>query len=268
MRSNCGTIEEPINKMTVKTLFGTVVSLFSLRAHAEETDPTNDGGEDNTSAPTINYEDLISKARKEEKEKQYKTIEKLKGQVTTLTEQHNNDLLKIADLEKKLEVANDKLSKTGDNDSEAVKTLKTEVSTLSKEKADLEKKVADLEKNKPVSREEVEAEVRAELEAQYEVRAYKAEKMAELKDEILVPELVIGDTKEAIDASIQVALDRSKEIAEKLGKKPAQQKRTPKSPSNPDVSTVQDNQYSYDYLASLNPASKEYAEVRKQLGLR
>lgn len=268
MRSNCGTIEEPINKMTVKTLFGAVVSLFSLRAYAEESDPnkSDEGGEDNTPAPTINYEDLISKARKEEKEKQYKTIEKLKGQVTTLTEQHNNDLLKIADLEKKLEVANEKLSKTGDNDSEAVKTLKGEVSTLVKEKADLEKKVADLEKNKPVSREELETEIRAELEAQYEVRAYKAEKMAELKDEILVPELVMGDTKEAIDASIQVALERSKEITEKLGVK--KQKRTPSNPSNPDVSHVQDSKYSYEYLASLNPASKEYAEVRKQLGLR
>lgn len=271
MRSNCGIIEEPINRKTVKTLFGTVVSLFSLRAYAEENDPNDNGGDDpNKSAPTINYEDLISKARKEEKEKQYKAIEKLKGQVNTLTEQHNNDLLRIADLEKKLEEANAKLSKTGDNDSEAVKTLKGEVSTLTKEKADLEKKVADLEKNKPVSREEIEAEIRAELEAEYEVKTYKAEKMAELKDEILVPELVMGDTKEAIDASIKVALDRSKEIAEKLGKKtaPQQQKRTPKSPSNPDVSHVQDSQYSYEYLASLNPASKEYAEVRKQLGLR
>lgn len=270
MRSNCGIIEEAMNRNTVKTLFGAVVSHFSLKAHAEENDPNNEGGnEDPKSAPTtINYEDLISKARKEEKEKQYKTIEKLKSQVNTLTEQHNNDLLRIADLEKKLEEANAKLAKTGDGDSEAVKTLKGEVSTLTKEKADLEKKVADLEQKKPVSREEVEAEVRAELEAEYEVRTYKAEKMAELKDDILVPELVMGDTKEAIDASIKVALDRSKEIAEKLGIKSTTQKRTPKSPSNPDVSHVQDNKYSYDYLASLDPASKEYAEVRKQLGLR
>lgn len=267
MRSKCGSIEELTNKTTVKSLFGAVISLFSVRAFAEEADPnTDDGGE--PTKPSINYEDLIAKARKEEKDKQYKTIEKLKTQNNTLTEQHNNDLLKIADLEEKLKVANEKLSKTGDSDSEAVKTLKSEVSTLTKEKSDLEKKVADLEKNKPVSREEVEAEVRAELEAEYEVKTYKAEKLAEHKDDLYVPELVMGDTKEAIDASLQVALARSKEIAEKLGVSNGTKKRTPKTPNNPDVSHVQDNQYSYEYLASLDPASKEYAEVRQKLGLR
>lgn len=268
MRSKRGIIEEAINKKTKKTLFGGLVSKISLRAFAQEKDHSDNGGESVTEpkTPTINYEDLIAKARKEEKEKQYKTIEKLKGQVETLTKQHNDDLLKIASLEQRAEQAEDKLSKAGDGDSEAVKTLKTELSTLKKEKEDLEKKVQEFEKQTPVNREEVEKEVRAELEAQYEVRAYKAEKMAELKDEILVPELVMGTTKEEIDASIQIALGRSKEIMERVGGKP--QKRTPKTPTNPDVSTIQDSKYSFDYLATLNPASKEYAEVRKHLGLR
>ena len=127
-----------------------------------------------------------------------------------------------------------------------------------------------LKENKPVSREEIETEVRAELEKEYEVKTYKAEKMAELKNDILVPELVMGTTKEEIDASIQSALTRSAEIKKSLGidgeKKP--QKRTPKSPANPSVSGIQDKNISMEYLASLDVASPEYAEVRKQLGLK
>ena len=109
MRKECGSIVEPISKTPiVKTLFGEIVSKISLKAFAEETEGDNsdeNGGEESKSTPTINYEDLIAKARKEEKEKQYKTIEKLKGQVDTLTKQHNDDLIAKADLEKKLEEA-------------------------------------------------------------------------------------------------------------------------------------------------------------------
>ena len=270
MRKNRGIIAGMSNEAIKK-----VIEAISLRAFADEgADPDDnsgaDGGEGAKTTPTINYEDLIAKARKEEKEKQYKTIEKLKGQIATLTEQHNNDLLVKADLEKQLKEANDKLTTAGSGDSEEVKTLKETIKSLEKDKADLDKKVKDYEASKPVSREEVEAEVRAELEAEYEVKTYKATKMAELKDDILVPELVMGTTKEEIDASIQSALDRSAEIKKNLGistdKK--QTKRTPKSPANPSVSSVQDNEVSLERLATMDVRSKEYAELRKQLGLR
>ena len=270
MRKNRGIIAGMSNEAIKK-----VIEAISLRAFADEgADPDDnsgaDGGEGAKTTPTINYEDLIAKARKEEKEKQYKTIEKLKGQIATLTEQHNNDLLVKADLEKQLKEANDKLTTAGSGDSEEVKTLKETIKSLEKDKADLDKKVKDYEASKPVSREEVEAEVRAELEAEYEVKTYKATKMAELKDDILVPELVMGTTKEEIDASIQSALDRSAEIKKNLGistdKK--QTKRTPKSPANPSVSSVQDSEVSLERLATMDVRSKEYAELRKQLGLR
>ena len=270
MRKNCGIIAGMSNEK-IKHL----IEAISLKAFADEggsgDDPDDSaGGDGGVKTPTINYEDLIAKARKEEKEKQYKTIEKLKGQIATLTEQHNNDLLVKADLEKQLKEANDKLTTAGSGDSEEVKTLKETIKTLEKDKADLDKKVKDYEANKPVSREEVEAEVRAELEAEYEVKTYKATKMAELKDDILVPELVMGTTKEEIDASIQSALDRSAEIKKNLGistdKK--QTKRTPKSPANPSVSSVQDSEVSLERLATMDVRSKEYAELRKQLGLR
>ena len=277
MRKNCGIIAEKGNEVIKK-----IIETLSFRAFADEggeagddpsnTDDQSEGDEDSKGKKhqIINYEDLIAKARREEKEKQYKTIDKLKGQVSTLTEQHNNDLLVIAGLKEDLKEANEKLTKAGSGDSEEVKTLKDTLKSLEKDKEDLEKKVTKLEENKPVSREEVEAEVRAELEAEYEVKTYKAEKMAELKDDILVPELVMGTTKEEIDASIQSALDRSAEIKKNLGisETTKKTKRTPKTPSNPSISKVQDKEYSMEYLASLDVSSEEYKEVRKQLGLR
>lgn len=266
MGKNCGIIAGMSNEAIKK-----IIEIMSLRAFADDGEK-GENPEDNVSGvtPSINYEDLIAKARKEEKEKQYKTIEKLKAQIDTLTKQHNDDLLKIADLEKKLQDSNEKLTKAGSGDSEEVKTLKETIKTLEKDKDELDKKVKDYEAKKPVSREEVEAEVREELEAEYEVKTYKATKMAELKDDILVPELVFGNTKEEIDASIQSALDRSAEIKKNLGinadNKPS--KRTPKSPANPSVNKVQDTQVSLERLATMDVRSPEYAELRKQLNLR
>ena len=266
MRKNRGIIVEKRNENIKKRLIET----FSLKVFAEE--PNNDEPNNEPSGeptPTINYEDLIAKARREEKEKQYKTIEKLKTQVNTLTEQHNGDLLKVADLDKQLKEAKDKLTTASSGDTEEIKTLKATINTLNGEKEELDKKVKEFESRKPVSREEVEAELRAELEAEYEVKTYKATKMMELKDDILVPELVMGSTKEEIDASIQSALERSAKIKESLGiTKDGKQKRTPKTPSNPSVSGIQDKEISLEYLASLDVSSPEYAKVRKQLGLK
>lgn len=267
MRKNCGIIAEMSNGAIKK-----LIEAVTFKAFADEGDNNTDnntGGDDGVKTPTINYEDLIAKARKEEKEKQYKTIEKLKGQIDTLTKQHNDDLLVKADLEKQLQDANEKLTKAGSGDSEEVKTLKETIKALEKDKEALDKKVKEYEEHKPVNREEVEAEVRAELEAEYEVRTYKAEKMAELKDDILVPELVFGNTKEEIDASIQNALERSTEIKKNLGiSGNKQNKRTPKSPANPSISGLQDTQVSIERLATMDVRSPEYAELRKQLNLR
>ena len=271
--TNCNNVimEKSFN---FKDFFPTIPKLFALRVHADEEggadpEPSNKEGNE-PPKPTINYEDLISKARAEEKSKQYNTIKKLKGQIDTLTNQHNDDLLKIGQLEKDLETANKKLETSGQGDSEEVNTLKKEIEDLNKDKKSLTKKLEDLEKN-TIPREELENEIRTELEAEYATKTYKAEKMAELKDDILVPELVMGSTKEEIDASIEVALAKSKEIREKLGitegsKSP--QGRTPKTPSSPSVSGIQNSQFSEDYIASLDVRSPEYAEFRKQIGLR
>lgn len=260
-----------------------VIERVTIRAFADTAGGDGGDSNDNTGGeggekqtPTLNYEDLIAKARREEKEKQYKTIERLKQQVTTLTQQHNDDLIAVAEVKEQLQAANDKLTSASKGDSEEVNTLKQTVKDLEKAKSDLEAKIKEYEDNKPQSREEIEKEVRAELEAEYEVKTYKAEKMAELKDQLLVPELVSGDTKEDIDKSIEAALERSKQIRASLGlsddggkkKQTTTNKRTPKSPANPSSGGTEGKEISMDYLASLDVRSPEYAEVRKQLGLR
>ena len=267
MRKNSDIIVEMTNE-TIKKF----IEKVSLRAFADEgntdtnTNSDDNKDDDSSKGPTINYEDLIAKARKEEKDKQYKTIEKLKTQINSLTNQHNDDLLKIAGIEEDLAKANEKLTTVGNGDSEEVKTLKETLNSLTKDKEELEKKVKHFEENKPLSREEIETSVREELEKEYEVKTYKATKMAELKDEILVPELVFGSTKEEIDNSIQQALERSAEIKKSLGV--TGNKRTPKTSTNPSVSGVQDKSISLEHFASLDVRSPEYAEARKKLGLR
>lgn len=273
MTKKCGIIVGPMSKEAiVRKLFGGL----TLKAFAEEK-PKDEGGEGGEGTepkpqPAMNFEDLIQKARKEEKDKQYKRIEKLQTQVNTLTEQHNTDLLEKAELEKKLKEAQDKLKTAGQGDSEEIKTLKTEIDTLTKDKKALEDKVAEFEKQKPVDRDEVEKEVRGQLEKEYEVKAHKAQILAEHKEDLLLPELVFGETVEELDKNLETALTRSEEIRKTLGvgdnKDPKKQKRTPKTPTNPSSSKIQDEEYSLDYLASLDPSSPEYKEVRKKLGLR
>lgn len=278
-RKYCGSIAG-FNTEKIKA----VIEKVALRAFADtasgdggsegDDDPTGgDGGSSKNT--TINYEDLIAKARREEKEKQYKNVERLKSQVNTLTEQHNTDLLTIAELQKQLQAANEKLTTAGSGDSEEIKTLKAAIKTLEGEKADLDKKVKDYEANKPQSREDIEKEVRSELEREYEVKTYKATKLAELKDQLLVPELVMGDSKEDIDTSIEAALARSEEIRKSLGisapnggdKPPKKEKRTPKSPSNPSGGNG-GKEVDLDYLSTLDVRSPEYAKLRQQMGLK
>ena len=266
MRMNRAIKVESKSAKIVKKPFGVIL------AYADEVDNStpNEGENNPTPAPTINYEDLISKARKEEKEKQYKTIEKLKSEKETLTQQHNEDLLKIAERDKTIEELKQKIASAGDNDSEAVKTLKDEIVKLNEEKKALETKLADFNNTEIVNRDDIVKEVRAELEAEYSIKEYKLEQMNAHKDEILVPELVIGDTKEAIDESIKSAIERSNAIRQQLGtnNQPQGNVGTPKNPTNPSMSALDKSKYSVEDIARLEPASKEYAELRKQLGLR
>lgn len=273
MKTNRGSIVE-VGREVIKSVIESKFPFVFFRAFADEgsnddnkqDNKGGEGDEPSKSAPVINYEDLIAKARKEEKDKQYKKIKKLEEDVASLTNGHNNDLLTIANLQQQLKDAEEKLTKTNSGDSEAVQTLKTQISTLETEKKNLEAKIAEYEKNPPVSQEEVEKKVRAELEAEYKVKNYRLTKLTELGEQILVPELVVGDTEEEIDKSIASAIERSNQIRKSLGIKDGEKKRTtPKS--NPSVSGAQDHTADFERLATMDVRSEEYAKLRKQLGL-
>lgn len=219
---------------------------------------------------TFNFEDLIKKARKEEKDKLYPKIKDLQTQNSALTEQHNSDLLRIAELEEELKEA--KESSNGSSESQKVTDLKKEVKQLKAEKKELEEKVSTLEAEPTVDENELRATIEQEYEEKFKVKEYRMEQLAKHTDDIFTPELVIGNTNEEIDASIQREIERSNEIKGRLGvtgnTSVNNQHRTPKSPSNPSVSRIQDSQLDLNSLATMDVNSPEYRELRKQLGLK
>lgn len=248
-----------INK---QSLIGRVFcGIFAKKVFAEEQqdDTTNQEGSESKS---VNFEDLIAKARSDEKKKHYKTIEDLKKQIATLTEQHNKDLLVVGDKDNIIADLQGKLKNSGSADT---KKFEEEIASLNATIATLKQQVGEYESKPVVKEEEVEQRVRTKLEAEYEVKLYKTQQLAEHKDDILVPELVFGETKEEIDTSIQAAITRSEEIKKSLGYT-GKQKRTPKTTS---PSTDEDgmSQVSIEQLASMDVKSPEYAELRKKLGL-
>lgn len=259
----------PLSNKAIATVFREAMSKVTKKVYAdEETTPAN--GQQTPPTPALNFEDLIQKARKEEKDKLYPKITALQTQVNTLTEQHNTDLLTIAGLKDQiaeLEKAN------GGSESETVKNLKEQIKTLEQDKKDLEKKIKEFEKIPVVNEDELRATIEQEFEDKFKVKEYRMEQLSKHKDDIFTPDLVIGNTNEEIDASIQRELERSKDIKEKLGytgvtTPPTQQARTPRTTSNPSVSKIQDSQLDLSKLATMDVRSPEYAQLRQQLGLK
>lgn len=263
----------------VKHSFLNTFKVLKVYADGEDVDtpepedtPEDDEGATGKKKPQINYEDLISKARADEKKKQFNKVKKLEEEKKDLVAKQNNLLIKNGELEATIADLEAKLAKAGEGDIPTVITLKDELAKVQSERDDLAKKLES--KADPVDEGELRKSIRAELDEEYKVKMHRLEVLSEHKDDLLVPELVTGNTIEDIDASLETALERSREIEEKLGggkkKKKSPQttpsKRTPKS--NPSIDDVQDTEYSLEYIASLDPRSPEYAEVRRKMGLK
>lgn len=234
-----------------------------------------EGGEGEPTEPTptstINYEDLIQKARKEEKEKQFKVIERLRTQVNTLTEQHNGDLLSLAEKDKEIASLNDKLTNSNSGDSEQVKTLKAELKEKDKEIKSLQAKIDEY--GEPVNVDELTEQIRGQFEQEYTVKEHRLQVLSDNKEQLLVPELVMGTTIEEIDNSLKSALERSEEIRKSLGVNGNTQQSNSGvnpniKPSNPSTSSIQTGSLDLDALAHMDVRSPEYAELRKKLNLR
>lgn len=199
-------------------------------------------------APQINYEDLISKARQEEKNKLYPQINALNDKVKALTEKSNAHLLTIGEKEAEIARLNDlvkSLEKGGD--SKEVSELKNEVSTL-------KATIADMEKN-TISREDLEAEIKAE----YEVKLYREQKLRDVDSSLV--DLVSGTTKEEIDQSVV----KAQEVYNNIQNKIMGSVSVPSA--NVSSNVMQVSNVNIEDIMKLDPRSPEYAQMRQQLGL-
>lgn len=235
-----------------------------LRAFADEGDNPNAEGEEKSKEPQVNFEVLIANARKEEKEKLYPRIKKLEDENKALVQTNNDNLLKLASVQKEI----DEL-KANNGESQKVKDLEAQLN-------DAQAEIKTLKESTPK-----EEEIRAKIEAEYEVKLYRNTKLTENSDKILAVfvDEVTGNTKEEIDASFEKAVEKTVNTKKQLGlldengnpidfKKPAHKKEDKKTPPVANPSVEGDDKFDMDYVQSLDPRSSEYAEFRKKLGLR
>lgn len=243
-------------KLTIKTF---LEGMF-LTVHAEEpttppaTPPT--GGTQtppaNTNTPpaptgTVNYEELIANARKEEKAKLYPEIDGLKKKV-------NDYVLVVGERDKtiaELTAENEKLKAENATLSEGAKAGKangTQNAELSAKVTTLEKLVVDWE-----------TKYNTDV-AQIKADSYRKEKIAGANGAI-IPELVTGNTPEEIDASFETAKARYAEIANQA----VGNVHIP--PANPSAQVLQTNMQQTSAVDIMNMSPEQYAEWRASSGL-
>lgn len=210
----------------------------------------------------INYEDLIAKARKEEKDKLYGQITDLQTKLKAMTKSNNENMLKAADVEGQLE-------KMRNNNAES-----EEVTNLRKQLADVQKEFENYKQSTPT-----EEALREKIEAEYEVKLYKIEQLGSdaLKKEILPVFLdsITGNTKEEIDKAIELAKEKTKQAREQMGMTEPVATAAPQRESVPRAVSPNDplkngfgSGTDLNYIANLPADSPEYAEWRKKMGLK
>lgn len=253
------------------TLFNKFIYGMSMSVHADE--PTEPGNDPKPApAPTMNYEEMIARVRREEKDKLYGTIKKKDELIASLRESNNKYILQIAEYQKKLEEAQSK------SNPDEVKQLNDKI-------AELTSALEEAKKNTPD-----EAAIREQVKAEYEVKMYAKDKLAEHQGDILsiFTDEVKGSTREEVDASIKAAVDKSTKVKKDLGLideegnpvEPGGKKKSGKKPeedpdkrkkTNPPVASpasIEDDGFDPEYVRNLDPRSPEYAEFRKKMGLR
>lgn len=234
----------------------------------DPTPPVANGGSQ------LNFEQLIANARKEEKDKLYPQIEKLKTENANLVSNINNYLLKIGDLEELIK----KLQEEG-GDSEKdtqIANLTQQVNDLTTELNQLKESVVD------------EATLRQQIEKEYEDK-YKLDKFRDTAiaeaGEAILPVFateIVGTTEDEIKTAIENAKKKTFDTKKSLGliddegnpvggTKPAQaddkgQKKA--TPPTPAPSATGSEKYDAEYVRNLDPRSPEYAEWRKKMGLK
>lgn len=232
-------------------------------AHAEENEP-----------PTPNVEELIARARKEEKDKLYTKITVLENEIKAYVTRTNSYLTKIEGLEQALEK-----SSTGD-----VTKLNAEIKELTAEsdklKKDLETAQAELDnfkKTPPVNEEELKTSIKAEFEKEYSVKLHIEQKKSECKGDIMSVFLdeIKGDTIEDVDATIEALKAKTLKAKQEMGivddegnPVVATTSTKTKKPTPPPVNPPFEDKgkgVDVETLSKMDVNSPEYRELRKKL---
>lgn len=251
MTMKCGFIAKTI-------IVRNVLKGMSITARAEE--PTVDNTPQEPQAPsqgntvpTVNYEDLIAKARKEEKDKLYTQIQGKDSKITDLTEKNNSLLLDISAKDDEIQALKNEIkglkSANTKSDNEKIRGLEEEKTQLLATIDQLKKEQAQIE------------EIENRIKNEYEVKLYRMEKLNSVGDEI-ISELVTGTTKEEIDSSFEVAKAKYDSIREKYISKS-----TNSIPvANVDTGSFNANTVNAMDITKMSPT--EWAEYRTKLGLK
>lgn len=254
---------------------------FCLKAFAETVEPPVSNAASSTTLETprvtsINYEDLIQRARKEEKEKLYPKIEKLQNDINALTERYNAVLIERETLQREVDGLK---AKEESADSEKVSKLNEKLTALETELAEL--------KSKPIPDEEA---LRAQLEKEYKIKLYREVKLAENDGKIasIFEDKILGETEEEIDAAISEAISNTDKLREELGgtpkaeetpeeepstvEQPPKKSRRVVNPSAPSSRSAQDEALRELTELSSGPLTpdkmKRYQELREVLKVR
>ena len=223
------------------------------------TNPTPNPSQSQT-AP-VNFEQLIAKAREEEKNKLYPTIEKLKAENATYIQTHNEDLIAIGTKDKEIERLNSEIktlqSQIDGKESEALKSLKKELKAAQDELQTLKDSAPNID--------ELRENIRNEIKAEYDLKFYREKKIQEANGKI-IPELVSGNTEEEINASVEKSMARYNEIVGAVTPPPVVNPKL--NPANPSSTPLKTSSDAMKALLELDPLSKEYAEARKALGFK
>lgn len=220
---------------------------------------------------TVSYEQLIARARQEEKDKLYPQLQAEKDKVKELIQKNNELLVKMGSLQNEYDVVKAQLddlkNNKGVNENAEITALKAELEKVKKEYKEFKAGTVD----EATLRQKVEAEVKQ----QYEVEMYKVEKLNsdEFKGQI-IPELVSGDTKEAIDESLAKSKARYEEL---IGVHRNQQQQQPQQGQqlgavptmpvgNPNTQSFISATISAEEIQRMTP--EQWAEYRTKLGLK
>lgn len=261
MKTNLGFKSETI----LAKLFGIVALKKVLADEGEQTGAATGG----TTTQSVDVNALIEQARKEEKNKLYPKIQALESKVDTLSKEELNYLKRINDLSTKnssllLEVENLKKA-----NSEVI--TKEEYEKVVAERDTLTTQLEDSKKN-TLSEEEIRAKILKELESTNSIETHKKTVLEQNKG-LIIPELVTGNTIEEINESLEKSKARFTELFGAAGGTQSQgsqgsQTETLKGGSYPSAniaSAIEGGKLTLEDLAKMNPASKEYAELRKVL---